>query len=72
MRLFGHSIVHVVCQQSDGVIFCVHLGQDKYSGNQGGPTQRASALAALSSAFNPSSGESANAVNKLLMSLLSY
>jgi len=31
--------------------------QDKSNGsNQGGPTQRASALAALSSAFNPSSG----------------
>lgn len=32
--------------------------QDRSNGNQGGPTQRASALAALSSAFNPSSGKS--------------
>ncbi|XP_022765758.1 villin-2-like isoform X1 [Durio zibethinus] len=30
--------------------------QDRSNGNQGGPTQRASALAALSSAFNTSSG----------------
>ncbi|XP_041024480.1 LOW QUALITY PROTEIN: villin-3 [Juglans microcarpa x Juglans regia] len=36
-----------------------HTVEDKSSGNQGGPTQRASALAALSSAFNPSSGKSA-------------
>jgi hypothetical protein len=33
-----------------------HAVEDKSSGNQGGPTQRASALAALSSAFHPSSG----------------
>ncbi|XP_041028590.1 villin-3-like [Juglans microcarpa x Juglans regia] len=38
-----------------------HAVEDKSSGNQGGATQRASALAALSSAFNPSSGKSANA-----------
>ncbi|GAV87443.1 LOW QUALITY PROTEIN: Gelsolin domain-containing protein/VHP domain-containing protein, partial [Cephalotus follicularis] len=36
-----------------------HVVEDKSNGNQGGPTQRASALAALSSAFNPSSGKSA-------------
>ncbi|KAM4091917.1 hypothetical protein ACJW30_09G172500 [Castanea mollissima] len=34
-----------------------HVVEDKSSGNQGGPTQRASALAALSSAFHPSSGK---------------
>ncbi|XP_057488028.1 villin-2-like [Actinidia eriantha] len=34
-----------------------HAAEDKSNGsNQGGPTQRASALAALSSAFSPSSG----------------
>ncbi|CAK7342596.1 unnamed protein product [Dovyalis caffra] len=33
---------------------------DKSNGNQGGPTQRASALAALSSAFNPSSEKSSH------------
>ncbi|KAG2683507.1 hypothetical protein I3760_10G033100 [Carya illinoinensis] len=38
-----------------------HAVEDKSSGNQGGATQRASALAALSSAFNPSSGKSSNA-----------
>ncbi len=48
------------------------LGQDKSSGNQGGPTQRASALAALSSAFHPSSGSPTQTVNKLLMPLLVY
>ncbi|OWM78939.1 hypothetical protein CDL15_Pgr003110 [Punica granatum] len=35
--------------------------QDKSNGSRGGPTQRASALAALSSAFNPSSGKSPSA-----------
>ncbi|KAF5473270.1 hypothetical protein F2P56_009894 [Juglans regia] len=40
-----------------------HAVEDKSSGNQGGATQRASALAALSSAFNPSSGKSANAAS---------
>ncbi|TYH28335.1 hypothetical protein ES288_A02G135700v1 [Gossypium darwinii] len=35
-------------------------GQDRSNGNQGGPTQRASALAALSSAFNPSSASKAS------------
>ncbi|XP_044505397.1 villin-3-like isoform X2 [Mangifera indica] len=35
-----------------------HVAEDKSNTNQGGPTQRASALAALSSAFNPSSGKS--------------
>ncbi|MBA0552285.1 hypothetical protein Golob_023112, partial [Gossypium lobatum] len=34
--------------------------QDRSNGNQGGPTQRASALAALSSAFNPSSASKAS------------
>ncbi|KAK3217866.1 hypothetical protein Dsin_011836 [Dipteronia sinensis] len=37
-----------------------HVVEDKSHSNQGGPTQRASALAALSSAFNPSSGKSSN------------
>ncbi|KAJ6912710.1 villin-3-like [Populus alba x Populus x berolinensis] len=37
-----------------------HAVEDKSNGNQGGPTQRASALAALSSAFNPSSGKSSH------------
>ncbi|XP_052303842.1 villin-3 isoform X2 [Populus trichocarpa] len=35
-----------------------HVVEERSNGNQGGPTQRASALAALSSAFNPSSGKS--------------
>ncbi|XP_017977027.1 PREDICTED: villin-3 isoform X1 [Theobroma cacao] len=35
-----------------------HAVEEKSNGNQGGPTQRASALAALSSAFNPSSAKS--------------
>ncbi|EOY09225.1 Villin 2 isoform 3 [Theobroma cacao] len=35
--------------------------QDRSNGNQGGPTQRASALAALSSAFNSSSGSKISA-----------
>ncbi|XWS59111.1 hypothetical protein CRYUN_Cryun08bG0094200 [Craigia yunnanensis] len=35
-----------------------HAVEDKSNGNQGGSTQRASALAALSSAFNPSSAKS--------------
>ncbi|KAH9679202.1 Villin-3 [Citrus sinensis] len=35
-----------------------HAAEDKSHANQGGPTQRASALAALSSAFNPSSERS--------------
>ncbi|XP_059462286.1 villin-3 [Corylus avellana] len=35
-----------------------HAVEDKSTGSQGGPTQRASALAALSSAFHPSSGKS--------------
>lgn len=39
--------------------------EDKPNGNQGGgPTQRASALAALSSAFNPSSGKSPTGQDK--------
>ncbi|XP_059646291.1 villin-3 isoform X1 [Cornus florida] len=39
-----------------------HAVEDKSNGsNQGGPTQRASALAALSSAFNPSSGSKTGA-----------
>lgn len=41
------------------------LFQDKSHANQGGPTQRASALAALSSAFNPSSERSTSPVNNL-------
>lgn len=40
-----------------------HAVEDKSNGsNQGGPTQRASALAALSTAFNPSSGSKTAAV----------
>lgn len=50
--------------------------QDRSNGNQGGPTQRASALAALSSAFNPSSGKSSNSVRvfspTLVLSISSY
>ncbi|TQE11751.1 hypothetical protein C1H46_002593 [Malus baccata] len=38
-----------------------HAVEDKSTGNQGGPRQRAEALAALSSAFNPSSGKSSQA-----------
>ncbi|KAA8518168.1 hypothetical protein F0562_015642 [Nyssa sinensis] len=42
-----------------------HAVEDKSNGsNQGGPTQRASALAALSSAFNPSSGTRSAAVSR--------
>ncbi|KAJ0043511.1 hypothetical protein Pint_17881 [Pistacia integerrima] len=41
-----------------------HVTEDKSNTNQGGPTQRASALAALSSAFNPSSGKSNPAQDK--------
>ncbi|KAJ6968159.1 hypothetical protein NC653_036182 [Populus alba x Populus x berolinensis] len=37
-----------------------HVVEERSNGNQGGPTQRASALAALSSAFNPSSGKSSH------------
>uniref|UniRef100_A0A6N2K939 HP domain-containing protein n=1 Tax=Salix viminalis TaxID=40686 RepID=A0A6N2K939_SALVM len=47
-------------QKKAAVLFGLghHVVEDKSNGNQGGPTQRASALAALSSAFNPSSGKS--------------
>ncbi|KAM7270539.1 hypothetical protein ACFE04_029753 [Oxalis oulophora] len=38
-----------------------HAVEDKSNGNQGGPTQRASALAALNSAFNSSPGKSSSA-----------
>ena len=40
------------------MIFCdIMQSHDRSNGsNQGGPTQRASAMAALTSAFNPSSG----------------
>ncbi|KAI3984152.1 hypothetical protein MKX01_011106 [Papaver californicum] len=42
-----------------------HAMEDKSNGsNSGGPTQRASALAALSSAFNPSSGGTKTAVSR--------
>ncbi|KAJ7972210.1 villin 2 [Quillaja saponaria] len=37
-----------------------HAVEDKSNGNQGGPTQRAEALAALSSAFKPSSEKTSN------------
>ncbi|XP_010088412.2 villin-3 [Morus notabilis] len=47
-------------QKKVSILFGFGSGvEDKSNGNQGGgPTQRASALAALSSAFNPSSGKS--------------
>ncbi|XWS43130.1 hypothetical protein CRYUN_Cryun16bG0075900 [Craigia yunnanensis] len=38
-----------------------HAVEDRSNGNQGGPTQRASALAALSSAFSPSSASKTSA-----------
>ncbi|KAJ9181086.1 hypothetical protein P3X46_009253 [Hevea brasiliensis] len=43
-------------QKKAALLFGVghHAVEDKSNGNQGGPTQRASALAALSTAFNPS------------------
>ncbi|KAI5560544.1 hypothetical protein BDE02_16G054100 [Populus trichocarpa] len=42
-----------------------HVVEERSNGNQGGPTQRASALAALSSAFNPSSGKSSLLVQRV-------
>ncbi|OAY40421.1 villin-2 isoform X1 [Manihot esculenta] len=47
-------------QKKAALLFGVghNAAEDKSNGNQGGHTQRASALAALSSAFNPSSGKS--------------
>ncbi|KAF2307946.1 hypothetical protein GH714_033635 [Hevea brasiliensis] len=49
-------------QKKAALLFGVghHAAEDKSNGNQGGQTQRASALAALSSAFNPSSGKSSS------------
>ncbi|KAK2653157.1 hypothetical protein Ddye_013013 [Dipteronia dyeriana] len=48
-------------QKKVAILFgATHVVEDKSHSNQGGPTQRASALAALSSAFNPSSGKSSN------------
>ncbi|KAF5747976.1 hypothetical protein HS088_TW05G00707 [Tripterygium wilfordii] len=45
-------------QKKAALLFGVgHAVEDKSSGNQGGPTQRASALAALNSAFNSTSGK---------------
>eukprot|EP00257_Ricinus_communis_P027532 XP_025014946.1 villin-3 [Ricinus communis] len=46
-------------QKKAALLFGVghHAADEKSNGNQGGPTQRASALAALSNAFNPSSGK---------------
>ncbi|KAJ6864518.1 villin-3-like isoform X2 [Populus alba x Populus x berolinensis] len=44
-----------------------HVVEERSNGNQGGPTQRASALAALSSAFNPSSGKSSHLVNEFFI-----
>ncbi|XVF56156.1 hypothetical protein PTKIN_Ptkin06aG0094500 [Pterospermum kingtungense] len=38
-----------------------HAVEDRSNGNQGGPTQRAEALAALTSAFNPSSASKTSA-----------
>ncbi|KAF9679633.1 hypothetical protein SADUNF_Sadunf06G0035000 [Salix dunnii] len=68
----GHHVVEVnmlldskrwtlstrICILSCNLPLPVLVFPDKSNGNQGGPTQRASALAALSSAFNPSSGKS--------------
>ena len=46
--------------------FLMFLQSDKSNGsNQGGPTQRASALAALSSAFNSSSGARSTSASRL-------
>ncbi|CAN0907789.1 VLN2 [Linum grandiflorum] len=45
-------------QKKMSLLFGIGHHEDKSNGNQGGATQRASALAALSSAFNPSSGKS--------------
>ncbi|CAL8169673.1 unnamed protein product [Prunus armeniaca] len=48
-------------QKKVSILFGIgHAVEDKSSGNQGGPRQRAEALAALSSAFNPSSGKSSH------------
>ncbi|KAF3442688.1 hypothetical protein FNV43_RR16605 [Rhamnella rubrinervis] len=48
-------------QKKVSILFGIgHAVEDKSNGNSGGTTQRASALAALSSAFNPSSGKSAH------------
>ncbi|KAG6769188.1 hypothetical protein POTOM_024805 [Populus tomentosa] len=49
-----------ICILSCNLPLAVFVLPDKSNGNQGGPTQRASALAALSSAFNPSSGKSSH------------
>ncbi|XP_048320848.2 villin-3 isoform X1 [Ziziphus jujuba] len=47
-------------QKKVSILFGIgSAAEEKSNGNSGGPTQRASALAALSSAFNPSSGKSA-------------
>ncbi|CAN1173348.1 VLN2 [Linum perenne] len=45
-------------QKKMALLFGIGSHDDKSNGGQGGATQRASALAALSSAFNPSSGKS--------------
>ncbi|XP_065856405.1 villin-3 [Euphorbia lathyris] len=44
-------------QKKASLLFGFGHHEDKSNGNQGGPTQRASALAALNNAFNPSSGK---------------
>ncbi|WCJ33452.1 villin 2 [Euphorbia peplus] len=44
-------------QKKASLLFGFGHHEEKSNGSQGGPTQRASALAALNSAFNPSSGK---------------
>jgi hypothetical protein len=61
-----HAMLVLTLMMMQCMIICL---QDKSNGNQGGPTQRASALAALSSAFNPSSGKSSHLVNILFVQL---
>ncbi|KAF6140747.1 hypothetical protein GIB67_035174 [Kingdonia uniflora] len=62
---FGLRIVHGNSFEKKVLLLfgMLHASEDKSnnSSNQGGPTQRASALAALSSAFNPSSGTKSSA-----------
>jgi hypothetical protein len=58
-----HAMLVLTLMMMQCMIICL---QDKSNGNQGGPTQRASALAALSSAFNPS-GKSSHLVNILFV-----
>ena len=63
MQMKLYQVLYVVLELTT---MCICL-QERSNGNQGGPTQRASALAALSSAFNPSSGKSSHLVNNSFM-----